>query len=280
MTIAQLISLIESLHIEMDTAIGHITLAANRAQNEVYQMMLEEIYNFEIAQNRFVLGQPFTQRFSVVQRKMQEILGEKYSTPVKEYLNTYSTVEQRTAAMHKSYNDLEVEMKLITPARKAAMQQAEYFLTDALQDAYIQPAKFLLMQQVSTGMSIKDSQKILADWNDGKTSEKLLSVRQTPTLERYATQIARDSLYKFNGTINNVVAKEYNFSRFIYVGSLVKDSRPLCKHLVSLRRKINIDEMPELINRYPRGLYPNTDKDNFITVCGGFNCLHSALPVR
>lgn len=280
MNLLQLISIIEALHFEMDASIEQITLASSRAQSAIYDMLLQEIYNFEISEGRFVLGQPFTRRIAVIQRKMQEILGGTYSHSVKEYLNAYSTVEQKNIAIQKDYNELEVDLKYISPARQAAYSQAEYFLTNAIQDAYIQPVKYLLMQQVSTGVSIKDSQRILKSWNEGKTEEKILSVRPTPTLDSYATQVARDTLYKFNGTINNIISKEYGFNRFIYVGGLIKDSRPLCRHLVGLRRKISLDEMPELIERYPRGLYPNTTKDNFMAVCGGFNCLHGAYPVR
>jgi hypothetical protein len=38
--------------------------------------------------------------------------------------------------------------------------------------------------------------------------------------------------------------------------------------------------MPAFIAAYPEGLYPGTTKENFIQVCGGYGCRHSALAVR
>jgi hypothetical protein len=133
------------------------------------------------------------------------------------------------------------------------------------------------MQHVTTGISIKDSQRILNNWNKGET---VGNVRPVINLQRYATQIARDSSYQYHGAINEVIAQEYKLDSFIYTGDLIRDSRPLCQHLVRLRRTIKLDEMPALIKKYPQGLYPNTSKKNFIQLRGGYNCRHSAFAVK
>lgn len=122
---------------------------------------------------------------------------------------------------------------------------------------------------------------MLKNWNNGTLGNgKLSSSVDNPRLQAYAGQIARDSLFQYNGTIQDNIGQKYNLTKFIYVGGLVKESRPFCKHLAGLDRKIDIEEIPELVKRYPEGLVPNTTRENFPTYRGGYNCLHNVMMVR
>lgn len=212
---------------------------------------------------------------------IKEILGDVYRPSIKEYLSTYSTIEETTIALNKSYNQLVIEKSLLTPARRSIYNQAEYYLTEGLADAYIQPAKYLLMQQVSTGVTIKDAERVLRNWNDGElTSGKLASGRQTPNLQKYARQISVDSIHQYNGTIQQVIKDEFQLTKGVYVGDIIKDSRPFCKHMVGMKRKIEIDEIPDLIKRFPDGIIPGTTKKNFSVYRGGYGCRHLWMWVK
>lgn len=281
MNISQLIDIIDGMHHEMDAAISGVETAGELAQKQIYKTLLDQINEFELSDGRFIIGQNYARRFAYIQKKIEAILGEVFAPSVNSYLNTYSTVEQTNIEIQKAYNDIDLTLKQLSPARQTVYKQAEYFLTEALADAYVQPAKYLLMQQVATGTTIKDTQRILRNWDEGKlTDGRLTSGRQTPRLQAYASQIATDSIYKHNGTINEIVRNEFGLNDFIYNGTLVKDSRPLCVHLVQLRRIISLDEIPALIAKYPAGLYPNTSKKNFMQVCGGYHCEHTATAVK
>lgn len=265
----------------MDDAVSRVENAATKAQEQIYKLLLAEINNFEINDGRFIVGQDYTKRLAIITKKINAIIGSVYTPSIKDYLGHYSTIDEITLGLHKSYNELVIEKSLLTPARRIVYDQAEYFLTNGLADAYVQPAKFLLMQQVTTGITIKDAQGILKQWNEGNlVSGKLTSGRQVHRLQAYSTQISRDSIYGYQGTIQNIIAKEYDLSHFIYVGNLVRDSRPLCKHLIGLKRKIDINEMPPLIAQFPDGLYPNTTRKNWYINRAGYNCTHAAFPVK
>lgn len=265
----------------MDDAVNLVETASEKAQRQIYEALLFEVNKFEINDGRFVVGQNYSARLAIITKKINEILGNIYRPSIREYLGRYSTVDDITLSLHKSYNELLIDKQKLTPARRIVYDQAEYFLTDGLADAYIQPAKFLLMQAVSTGITIKDAESLLKNWNDGNAvSGKLTSGRQVHRLQAYTTQVARDSIFQYSGTMQNIIAKEYDLKKFVYVGGVVQDSRPFCKHLSGLRRKIDIDEVPPLVEKYPDGLYPNTTKKNFMQVRGGYNCRHTAMAVR
>lgn len=277
MNLEELKDELNRLHEIMDSSIDLVTEASKKAQDEVYEAIVKLIEKFEISDGRYVVNQDLGRRIALLQRKIESILGDVYLPSIKEYLSTYRTIEETNISLQKSYNDLTVEVSLLTPARKTIYEQAKYYLSEGLADAYIQPAKYLVMQHVTTGISIKDSQRIIKNWNEGET---VGNIKPTVNLQRYATQISRDATYQYHGAINEIIAKEYGLAAFIYTGDIIEDSRPICKHLVGLRRTIELDEMPALIKKYPEGLYPNTSKKNFIQVRGGYGCRHGAFAVR
>lgn len=282
MSIDELRAALSGLNTIMDSVVDGVHLSSEEAQQLIYEIILEQLNQFEVKDGRFVTTQNYAARLAVITRKINEVLGDVYEPSIKEYLAAFFTIDQTNTLLHRSYNQLEIEKELYTPIRKAIYNQAEYYLTSGLQDAYIQPAKFLLMQAVSSGMSIKDAERLMRNWNEGTYSDgaKLASDRPTPRLQTYATQLARDSMFTYQGTIQEVIKDRYGLQKFIYTGGLVKDSRPFCKHLVSLRRKITLDEIPDLVKKYPDGLKPNTTKKNFLEVRGGYSCRHNAMVVR
>lgn len=280
MTLTELKLRLDKLHELMDGAIDGIV--SDSTQQEIYKFLVAYINNFEQSDGNFTLGQDYTAKFLYIQKRITEILEKEYRPSVYKYLASYGPVQDEIVALNKSYNELEIEVEKLDPARKTMYTQAKYFLLEGLNDNYIQPAKYLLMQQVVQGGSIEKCRKVLEKWNEGKlvAGSVLNSGRPTPNLMQYATQISRDTMYGYYGTTNEIIAQEYGLDHFIYTGSLVSDSRPFCRHLVGLRRKISVHELPELFKKYPQGLKPNPTINSFFINRGGYNCLHGAMAVK
>lgn len=281
MTLEELRKRLIALNERMDTVVDNVATSATDAQTVIYEYLLDQINYFEISNGAFVANQDYASRLAIIQRKIYSIINNLYKPSILEYLNSYKDIDDTNAYLHKSYNQLVLEKSLFTSARRAIYDQAEYYLVDGLADAYVQPAKFLLMQAASEGLTIKQARSMLNNWNKGElVTGRLASAHPTPRLQAYSGQIARDTIFQYNGTIQEKIAEQFGLKRFIYVGGLVKDSRPFCKHLVSQRRKIDIDEVPELVKKYPEGLISGTTKENFPIRRGGYNCQHTVMVVR
>jgi hypothetical protein len=281
MTIDDLRTRLMEMSEMMDREVEGVRTSAETTQAKIYDLLQEEIKSFQLNDGRFVLGQSYAEKFALIERKIKSLLGEYYVPSIKEYLGSYSTVEQTNISLQQSYNEIEVKKSLLTPARRTVYNQAEYYLVEGLADAYVQPAKFILMQQVTTGGTLKDAESLLRNWNDGELpAGKMIVPRQAPRLQAYATQIARDSIYSYQGSIQEIIKQEYKLERFIYVGDIIKDSRPFCRHLVGLKRKIHIDEVPKFVEQFPEGLRPDTTKKNFYINRGGYSCRHTVMAVR
>lgn len=281
MTIDELKKLLKEMAVSMEDTVDGVNKAATKAQKQVFELLMMNIDLLDSSNGSLVPNQPLAHKFAQLQKDIEAIIGNIYEPALKEYFTSYAGVEDNTLKLHREYNGIEVPKSTFTAARQAIYNQAEYYLLKGLADAYIQPAKFLLMEQVATGTRIDKARSIVRNWDNGTLGAgELSSDRPTPRLQAYATQIARDTIYTYNGTIQDVIKKKFNLDKFIYVGGLVKDSRPFCKHLVAQNRKIELKEIPQLVIAYPQGLRPNTIMENFLEVRGGFNCNHIAMPVK
>lgn len=122
-------------------------------------------------------------------------------------------------------------------------------------------------------------------------------------LQKYAGVVTRDSIYGFDGTINQVVSEEYQMEAFRYVGSLIDDSRLTCIGLITAPNRIVVKKdsianpyrdlvlekgiymqssIPEIIRRSQNnpGWNPATTPETFFVYRGGYNCRHQAIPYK
>lgn len=265
----------------MEDAAQNVDDAATEAQEAIYLLLNDEIGNFSTKDGKYITTQPLARRMMAIERMMYDILEKKYNPYVADYLDVYDIVDGDNTFLHREVNNITILDSDIANVRQTVYKQAERYLTTAVADAYVQPAKYMMMQVITNGYTVNQGASMLKNWNNGELATgKLTSGRPTPRLQAYAGQIARDSLFQYNGVVQGNIADKYNLTNFIYVGGLVEDSRPFCRHLVGLRRKINIDEVPPLVDKYPQGLIENTTKYNFPQYRGGFNCLHGVMMVR
>lgn len=251
-------------------------------QERIYNLLLSRIQQFDMEDGKFVANQDYRMRILDIERRIDEILGQKnYQESITSFLNTFEEIEDRNILLQRDFNELKVAKSTLTPARKLLYEQAKDAMLPALSNVYVQPVKMVLLQQITTGATLSETQTLLRNWNEGElNSGRLANGVKAPALDKYNTQIARDSSFGVHRNINNIIKDKYELESLIYVGGVVKDSRPFCKHLVSLKRPIKLTEIPPLVQQYPEGLYPNTTKRNFMQVCGGYGCLHTAMAVR
>ena len=196
------------------------------------------------------------------------------------FLKNFDKVREKALEMHKEVSDLKY-----TPEFYDNLNRQQKFLVDktmyglkqgGLKKYFVEDAKQIILEAAELGYSAKQVERRLRD-------RLLSSPSKDSYYMRYATQLSRDSINQYNGQINQMVQDEYKMDMIRYVGSLVDDSRPFCKHVrKDLKGRIKISELDELLNRYEKspGLMPDTDSGNFLIVRGGWNCRHEAIPYR
>lgn len=265
----------------VDGRIELIEKSSLTTQQSIYAMLNDEILKFEISQGQYVVGQDLRKRLAIIEGKINAILGsEQYTIPMREFLTDFTTIQDKTIDMFRTVNDLELELKELRPAKQIIYEQARDALTKAVAPEYVEPLKKLIAQNVMQGRSITDTVKQLEKWDAGELSSgRLANGTPTPNLQRYAVQMARDSAYSVQRTTNNIFKDRFKLEKFVFAGGLVKDSRALCKFMVSQNREFTFAEMPALFALMPEGLYPDTKISTYVSTCNGYGCRHLVYPI-
>lgn len=107
---------LSELSTKMDSAADAVTEAARKAQEEIYEALLKQIQYFEIKNGRFVSNQNVMERIALVEKRMRGLIGKNYTPSLKDYFATYNDIDETTAYLHKSYNELVIEKGVYTSA--------------------------------------------------------------------------------------------------------------------------------------------------------------------
>lgn len=254
---------------KIDKDIAIIAAIAKAIQDELYQWLYDNYT--EITDNNI-------DDFLLLFRKKTKSISKKhkYQKAVETFAISIGAMRGKIIEMLNKYNNLAI------PKSKWA-QYGDFIdtiTTDSLGSAtktISQTLPSIIMRNVAHDAPTKKLGDLLKKWHEGK--QNTFYGIKAPNFAQYVEDNATNSSMLSAGAYSSLAVKEYGLNGFVYVGDLVKDSRPLCVHLIGLNRAIKLSEMPELINDMPNGLYPNTTEDNFVEVRGGYNCRHFAFPI-
>ncbi len=136
----------------------------------------------------------------------------------------------------------------------------------------------LVEQHIRDGSSFStlvDELKVQMVGND-KIPSRLIS---------FSKGVINDTLSGFARNYNALVTDDLDLEYFVYVGSLVGTSRPMCEVLVA-KEYIHKSELPGIARGIvdgnfvgTQGFMPSTTGANFIYRCAGWNCSHLCIPV-
>lgn len=204
----------------------------------------------------------------------KSISGRDYSNIISSYLLNVDdiTANQIKFAKVAKHEDVAKMLKRPSPEQISLIDKTLFdFKQVGIKLYFIDPVKKELFRAIQLGASIED------------TRERLFSIfADDKILQRWAGQTANDGLRALSGQINNEIGQEFGFEKYIYVGGLVEDSRPLCREIVkTYNGELTPKELNKVLSKH-RGaayLYPNTNAGNFAVNRGGYGCLHSCYLV-
>lgn len=154
-----------------------------------------------------------------------------------------------------------------------------------LDPVYIQPLIQRMFTAVESQMQISAAREYIRDYIVGTSPSG-------GQLSRYSRQITMDLLNGYDGFIQQQLRQEYGYDGMFYVGSLIKDSRPNCVHLINGSGWFEnlairpgffaAEDIPEIVNRasmptHSNGWRPETTPETFPIYRCGFNCRHAVL---
>lgn len=244
-------------------------------QREIYQSIYSLIADFDTRDGKFLNTDRNVRLLNTITARIQAAVeSTEYTGRVTEYLRQFNRLESVNAALQQSVNSLDISGLNLTNIQRQAQSAVIYdLLGNGMQANLAEPVRKLLTKSIFSGMGTQEFAAGLRQFivKDGEMIGRV-----------NVGQIARDAILQYDGTINTIIFNEFGLDEWGYEGSIIKDSRPQCRRWVKMGR-IAASELPEEIawaEANGSGLIPETTPENFAINRGGYNCRHTATPLR
>jgi len=259
-----------------------------RVEDRLVKTIKQKLSQFEMANGKLsTRSKTNTELLARMQSITKRALNEsKYYDYVKNYLGNFDKIADLNQKAAQIIVGQTIQASTVNAFKKIEIDRIAKNLVkpDGVQANIVDDIQRLLFKHVTTGISYEDASVEIVNLVQGVNGKQGL-------VERYSSQIARDSINRYNGTINNVLAAEFELDGFRYVGSLIETSREACNYLVEGSGPMEqfmrdgayrISDLPEIIERLKNmsGWNPETTPTNFFELRGGFNCRHEAIPIK
>lgn len=267
-------SLTEEIYIE---AINRIKKQVKGLESDFIDMLIDFIVSLD-SKGGFLLKETANKRKAgrldtLIERYLKK---SGYVKSVTRFLEDFDLIDDEVRRAHSEVNNYNVPKGLITPHKKAAITRTTSDLVgNGLTVALKDPIKIILFDAVTTGGSLTDVMK------EVRTAIKTTQGKNGRLLS-YVTQISRDALQQYNGRLHGSIQRELKLNAYLYVNSLVKDSRPQCIRWHDMETILIKDLKKEIewAKRNGKGMIPETTVATFSKYRGGFACRHEAIPTK
>lgn len=215
-----------------------------------------------------------------VRLQMEAIVeNPTYLSKVADIQNEITKIaDAKTTYFSNSFSQFN-EPPVVGKMQDSAFRSATTSLTEAGVNEYVvNEAVSVLEQAVTSGSSFSDMVNNLE-------VQMLGNADVDPRLVSYSKQIMTDTLTGFTRDYNNLVVRDLGLQWYMYVGALVKSSRPFCDAMID-KKYVHESELGSVargvidgktVSR--EGMMPDTNSTNIISRCGGYNCNHELVPI-
>jgi hypothetical protein len=257
-----------------ESVASKFTKGVKSTERDVYNKLLAIVKGLELNQDGTIkTNQANIKILREVRSSIESIiLTDAYRKRVNEYLggfddlkgvnDTYFAVVSTAFKPNKLLYE-EVKKLSIAATKKSLMESG-------INQFVIDPINELLNQNVTSGGFFSDlvEQMRIAILGDKERLGKL---------ERYASQITRDSLNQYSANYQQAISSDLGFEWYYYSGQLVSDSRSYC--IARNDKFFHEKEVERSATLEWSGKIPGTNSSSIFIYRGGFSCQHSYLPV-
>ena len=225
----------------------------------------------------FYLTENSQQVLAEIRREMTKFLREtQVSAFMRDVTVDFDALADNLKFLHLEESNIKVPQSLVTGQKQIAVNELRDSLFGSGYDTrFAQPVQKALYNAINFGADVVDTERTIRTLVRGGNGKAGL-------IERHVGTVARDSLRQYRGRLNKVIQTENELDFIRYVGNVIKDSRWQCRRWVDMEY-LEVSKLAREVrlafNR-GSGMIPGTTKDTFIINCGGYNCLHTAFPVR
>lgn len=184
-----------------------------------------------------------------------------------QFLEQGSLINDYFKSVRASYEPKPVYNQVL---RQASSDAIDKLTQDGIDPVFTKPLKELLNRSIYSGAKQRDVIESIGQFIEGNDQVE-------GKLNRYVKQIGRDAFSAADRQLTYYIAEDLGMEFYLYAGDTVKDSRKFC--LARAGKYFHRREIQDWVTQEWQGKAPVNDGTIFIWL-GGYNCLHTALPVE
>jgi len=245
--------------------------ATERAQREIFREMNRLLAQFDVKDGAFVVSEANLNRTAELIARLNVVAFEGiYGNAVKAYAGEFTTQRALNDSIFEplGFEDKEVFKVNWAGGRKNAINLLS---KDQVAVKLLEPINQALTTAVTTGQSFAGTVEELTRVVNG--------IDPDGELLKHVKRVARDSFNIADRSYTEIVIKDLGIEWFRYSGGLVKDSRQFCVDRVEKIWHIKEILKWGVIPAEWQGRNQDTNPSNIFVLLGGWNCLHSLVPV-
>lgn len=241
-------------------------------------LLLDEIKKLDVRGGGIVSSTKRNKAFirSFRERVRKLLTKTKYFDFVDGFLLSYDDLNNFTKDINKRVNQITIPTAQLSKWRTWGVDKVSFDLVkQGLDSSLIKPLRNEVTKVVNLGGNMKDLAQALEN-----TLQPIGRAGGLLTTNSY--QVSRDALGQYYGSINQQIADTFELDGIRYVGSLINDSRDQCRRWVD-KKVLAVKDLQSEINwafANGTGMIKDTTPSNFLQNRGGYNCRHTAIPVR
>ena len=261
--------LLDRLESVPDTFIGMVNKQNEALWRELLKLLDELEYKDGVIVNSAV---NLAKSEEIVSRLQQVMFGGDYLEGLREFITEF---DQQTLLvngyMGSSFDNFTSDKALydavVNQSKKTTLA---LFDQSAIDKQWADPLRKIFQDNIIVQGTRADMLKVLETYVKG-------SPEREARLSRYVGTIARDSFNIFNRNYTMMLSEELGVNNFRYAGGTVKDSRDFC--IARAGRIFDKKTIESWASQTWQGKNPATDEKTIFSYAGGYNCMHSILPV-
>lgn len=250
-----------------------------KQQKEILNNIISELSTLTTVDGQIKINAENIRKINQISEELKTVfLNDEYLAAVKEFSKEFVTQSALNDKLIKSgFGEIDKPLAskvYIDNARKNAV------LALTGETGFITPLKGILESAVVNGASVKETISAIGLFveGNGDTDGRFL---------KYAKQIANDSFAIADRSYTSIISDSLEAEWFYYAGSEVSGTRCFCEqrvdkyfHYKQIESWGNGDLLGDCdLGGKWAGMIPGTNSKTIYSYLGGYNCLHSLMPV-
>lgn len=247
--------------------------AANKAQKQIFQDILEEVSRLETNKDGSIKATKanLLKIDSITEKINKAFKGSEYAEAVKSFAKSFGDIKKINESYFEKNFGKSTRADFADAVLTLQRQRAVDALVQTSPQRFVEGIKPILDNAVATGAGWRETVSEIKNYTLGNED---IDGRLT----KYAKQITTDAYNTADALYTLEMSKGLGLEFYRYVGGKVKDTRDFC--LARNGKYFHFKEVQGWGNLKDwSGRNPNTNENTIFVLRGGYNCRHSLVPI-